>query len=282
MEALGLDEQVLAEVVSGTHNVLASEAPVVLDFDLPLDQDEEAPEFEAVELHFVELEGVLLEEGHYPAPAAVAFEVVFVLADLLSVNEAGVDQLLPEAEAQALLAEQLVAVGAVVEEDVPAAVGAQVDVLAEEEEGRVGQPLEQPHVLEKVVLVVQLEGDLPLPEQSELGPRYANDLDVSFRQEPVVGTGAEIAVNVPRTNYSPLPQHYHCVGVRDALLMAEDRDQSVDHHQALVLLGEDNGVLLYLLVGALFHKLFLNRSTATRRFFEKRLKNCCLESLSTN
>ena len=282
MEALRLNEEVLAEVVSGTHDVLAAEAPVILNLDLPLDQDEEAPEFKAVELHLVELEGVFLYEGHYPASAAVPFEVAFILADLLGVHKAGVNQLFPQAEAQSLLAQQLVAVGAVVEEDVPATVGAQVDVLAEEEEGRVGQPLEQPHVLQEVVLVVQLEGYLPLPEQPELGPGYANDLDVGLGQEPVVGTGAEVAVDVPCADDSSLPQHYHGIGVGDALLMAEDRDQPVDHHEALVLLGEYDGVLLYLLVGPLFYKLFLASGTGTRRFFEKRLKNCCFDSRSTN
>ena len=282
MEALRLDEEVLAEVVPGAHDVLAAEAPVVLDLDFPFDQDEEPPELEAVELHLVELEGVLLEEGHYPAPAAVALEVVFVLADLLGVDKAGVDQLLAEAEAQPLLAQQLVAVGAVVEEDIPTAVGAQVDVFTEEEEGRVGQPLEQPHIFQEVVLVVQLECYLPLPEQSEFGPRYANDFNISFRQEPVVGAGTEVTVDVPCANDSSLPQHYHSIGVGDALLMAEDRDQPVDHYQALVLLGEDDGILLYLLVGPLFYKLFLTRWSGTRRFFENRLKNCCFESLSTN
>lgn len=56
VEALGVDQKVLAEVVAGGQQVDASEAAVVLELDLSLEHYEESAVAQAVELHFVEAE----------------------------------------------------------------------------------------------------------------------------------------------------------------------------------------------------------------------------------
>ena len=89
-----MDEKVLSKVISGGHDVFASESSVVFYFDISFNKNEQSSKFESVELHFVELEGVLFQKSQYFASCAVSFQVLVVFTDFFSVDKTRVYHLL--------------------------------------------------------------------------------------------------------------------------------------------------------------------------------------------
>ena len=66
MESLGLNQQVLPEIISWSHDIFTAEASIILHLHLALHKDVESFELKPVELHLVELEGILLQKSQDP------------------------------------------------------------------------------------------------------------------------------------------------------------------------------------------------------------------------
>ena len=144
--ALGLDYEVLAEVVAREYYVLAAEAAVVLDLYLPVDQDEKPGIAEPVVFEVVELENVLLQQRGDPVFYPLLPAERLVQSSFLAQKPGVRLDRTPKCKPQPLFADQPVPVRAVIEEDVALLVVDQLGRLDHLEKTVLAQPLEEPDV----------------------------------------------------------------------------------------------------------------------------------------
>ena len=95
---------------------------------------------------------------------------VLTFAQFLSIDKARVHYLLSEAKTQSFLAQELIAVGAIIEKNISLLVILQRNVLTQKQKCGFRQSFEEPYIPQKIEFVVQLKGDLALPKETELCP----------------------------------------------------------------------------------------------------------------
>jgi hypothetical protein len=93
MIAVTANQQVFAKKVPFTNNILASESPIILYFNVALDDNVETRVFETIEFHLIELKDVALDDiGNLVLISFfIDHEFLLSISELLSIDEPFVD-----------------------------------------------------------------------------------------------------------------------------------------------------------------------------------------------
>jgi len=136
------------------------------------------------------------------------------------------------------LTQQLLSVGTVIKQNPIFLVRFDLNCLTKFEKRSLRQIFEKSYIFKKIVFIIEFKGNLTLPEDVKLISRHPDYLQVCLSQKPVIGTTAEIVIDLSSSYYTTLTQYTDGIWTCDALLVTPNFNQSIYNNQTFAFRAE--------------------------------------------